>query len=168
MGVAPLVNNPDRGNLPEDQWQLARLVKNPDVSVRMRGVMEKCTFCLQRIEQAKIAPRSRRATADHIRLPEGARFQDRLPAGLPGGGDCLWRHLRPGQQRDPVEGAARAITRCWNFLNTKPRLTYLARVRNPNPEMPDYKSIRSLTRRRFEARGRPAGRTGALPRKERR
>ena len=134
------LKNPDKGDLPEDQWQLTRLIKNPDVSVRMRGVMEKCTLCLQRIEQAKIAAKVKARDSDHIRLSEKegtvpkTACQQACPAGAIVFGDIS----------DPESSVSKAkeqerTYKVLEFLLTKPRLTYLARVRNPNPEMPDYK-----------------------------
>jgi molybdopterin-containing oxidoreductase family iron-sulfur binding subunit len=135
------LKNPDKGNLPEDQWQLSRLVKNPDVSVRMRGVMEKCSFCLQRIEQAKIGAKVRARDTDHIRLTEKegtvpkTACQQACPAGAIVFGDI--------SDPDSTVSKRKAQERNYtvlSFLLTKPRTTYLARVRNPNPEMPDYKA----------------------------
>jgi len=133
-------DNPDRGNLPEDQWQLVRLVKNPDVSVRMRGVMEKCTFCVQRIEQAKIGAKVKARGTDHIRLSEKegtvpkTACQQACPAEAIVFGDISDSESTVNKWK----GNQRNYT-VLDFLNTKPRLTYLAKVRNPNPEMPEFK-----------------------------
>jgi molybdopterin-containing oxidoreductase family iron-sulfur binding subunit len=133
-------DNPDRGNLPEDQWQLVRMVKNPDVSVRMRGVMEKCTFCLQRLEQAKISAKVKARASDHIRLSEKegtipkTACQQACPAEAIAFGDILDKESMVSKWKDNPRNY-----KVLDFLNTKPRVTYLAKVRNPNPEMPDYK-----------------------------
>jgi molybdopterin-containing oxidoreductase family iron-sulfur binding subunit len=132
--------NRDRGNLPEDQWQLARLVKNPDVSVRMRGVMEKCSFCLQRIEQAKIAAKVQARDTDHVRLSEKEGTVPKTACQQA----CPAEAIIFGDISDPESSVSKLKAQERNysvldFLLTKPRCTYLARVRNPNPEMPDYK-----------------------------
>lgn len=134
------LKNPDKGNLPEDEWQLSRMVKNPDVTVRMRGVMEKCSLCLQRIEQAKIAAKVAARDTDHIRLSEKegtvpkTACQQACPANAIVFGDISDPEStvtrRKKQERDYT---------VLHFLLTKPRCTYLARVRNPNGEMPDFK-----------------------------
>src|SRR6266516_2948200 len=72
--LARWFRDPDKGKRPEDEWELLKLVKNPDVTVRMRGVMEKCSFCLQRIEQAKIAQKLRATNSGdmgNIEVPDG-------------------------------------------------------------------------------------------------
>jgi Fe-S-cluster-containing dehydrogenase component len=134
------LKNPDKGNLPEDQWQLSKLVKNPDVSVRMRGVMEKCSLCLQRIEQAKITAKVKARDTDHIRLSEKEGTVPKTACQQA----CPAEAIVFGDISDPESSVTKAkeqerTYKVLEFLLTKPRLTYLARVRNPNPDMPDYK-----------------------------
>ena len=128
-------NDPDRGNKPADEWELLKLAKNPEVTVRMRGVMEKCSYCLQRIEGAKIAKKVRAgATGDVIlnadEVPKTACMQA-----------CPAEAIVFGNINDPESRVSKlkALDRDYSvleFLNTKPRTTYLARLRNPNPNIP--------------------------------
>jgi molybdopterin-containing oxidoreductase family iron-sulfur binding subunit len=105
-----------------------KLMRNPDVTVRPRGVMEKCTYCVQRINAARIA----------------AEIENR-----PVGGDevvtacqavCPTRAIVFGNLNDPTSSVAKARASPRNYgllaeLNTRPRTTYLAKLHNPNPEI---------------------------------
>jgi MoCo/4Fe-4S cofactor protein with predicted Tat translocation signal len=124
----------------EDEWDLIKMVKNPDVTVRMRGVMEKCTYCTQRIEQAKIAQKVKAGGSGDVRLSEASgtvpktACQQACPAGA----------IMFGDISDPASSVSRLKAQERNYsvlgdLLTKPRTTYLARIRNPNPAMPDYR-----------------------------
>ncbi|HEV2331242.1 MAG TPA: TAT-variant-translocated molybdopterin oxidoreductase [Verrucomicrobiae bacterium] len=123
----------------EDEWDLIKLSKNPDVTVRMRGVMEKCTYCVQRIQQAEISQKVKAGASGNVRLVEAqgtipkTACQQACPAGAIVFGDIT----------DPNSTVSRWKQQPRNYavladLLTKPRTTYLARVRNPNPAMPDY------------------------------
>ena len=75
-----------------------KLSRNPDVSVRSRGVMEKCTYCVQRISAAKIeADKENRAIKD-------GEIVDSMPAGVPGIGHHIWQHQRQAEPDSEVTG----------------------------------------------------------------
>jgi molybdopterin-containing oxidoreductase family iron-sulfur binding subunit len=132
--------HPERSGMrPEDEWDLIRMVKNPDVTVRMRGVMEKCTYCVQRIEQAEIAQKVKAGASDNVKLKESegtipkTACQQACPAGAIAFGDLSDPNSTVSRlKRDPRNYAL------LGELLVKPRTTYLARIRNPSRAMPDY------------------------------
>jgi Fe-S-cluster-containing dehydrogenase component/anaerobic selenocysteine-containing dehydrogenase len=112
------------GDFPESR----KLQFNPNVTVRMRGVMEKCTYCVQRIEAGRIA----------------ARREDRVM----GDGDvvtacqqaCPSEAIVFGDLNDPRSRVSQLTARDRTYkllaeIGTQPRTTYLAKIRNPNPAM---------------------------------
>jgi MoCo/4Fe-4S cofactor protein with predicted Tat translocation signal len=128
--------SPENGWREAEEWELLKLAKNPDVSVRMRGVMEKCSFCVQRIEGAKIAQKVKARDTDNVAVPDGTiktACQQACPAEA----------IVFGNIKDPNSEVSqwKKMDRDYSvldFLLTKPRTTYLARIRNQNKSMPDY------------------------------
>jgi len=110
-----------------------KLMRNPEVSIRSRGVMEKCTYCTQRIAAARIE-----AEKDGSRpIRDGevvTACQAACPTNVFSFGDLHDQNsVVAKKKRDP-----RNYT-LLNDLNTQPRTTYLAELKNQNKEMPDYK-----------------------------
>ena len=133
------LKNQDYSLRPAEEWELLKLVKNPDVTVRMRGVMEKCTYCVQRIQQAEIAQKVKARDSGNIEVPEGTiktACQQACPAEA-----IVFGNLKDPNSRVSRLKAQQRDYKLLDFLGTKPRTTYLARVRNPNPRMPDYRVL---------------------------
>jgi molybdopterin-containing oxidoreductase family iron-sulfur binding subunit len=105
-----------------------KLGRNPDVSVRSRGVMEKCTYCVQRIRYGEIA-----AEREHRGIKDGevrTACQTACPSGAIVFGDLNDPNSLVGKWKaEPANYGLLAE------LNTMPRTSYLAAIRNPNPEL---------------------------------
>jgi molybdopterin-containing oxidoreductase family iron-sulfur binding subunit len=107
-----------------------KFMRNPDVTIRVRGVMEKCTYCVQRISEARIvAERENRLIKDGEVV---TACQQVCPATA----------ITFGNLRDKDSAVSKKKSDPRNYgilteLNTNPRTTFLARVRNPNPEIKD-------------------------------
>jgi molybdopterin-containing oxidoreductase family iron-sulfur binding subunit len=112
----------------DPKMKVKAMVFNPEVTVRSRGVMEKCTFCVQRIQSAKIkAKNAKRA------LPDGeikTACQETCPAGAIAFGDLN----DASAQVTALSELPRAYA-LLGELNNRPRVRYLGRVRNPNPDL---------------------------------
>ena len=105
-----------------------QLMRNPDVSVRSRGVMEKCTYCVQRIQGAKI-----QAEIDGRKVQDGEIVTACQAV-------CPTEAIVFGDVNDPNSRVSKIKANERNYslldeLNTKPRTTYLKELKNPNPEI---------------------------------
>ena len=157
----PLIShNLYKGPFGEKQvGEAPHLQKNPNVTIRMRGVMEKCTYCVQRLKDAVIrqkrgqkqealvagkASTEMQVTTHTLRTPVDSvktACQDACPANAITFGNLL-------DEENGAIGRSKRIERNYDLLNyigTRPRTSYLARVKNPNPKMPDAKFIGKAT-----------------------
>jgi Fe-S-cluster-containing dehydrogenase component len=116
-------------NYNNDLTELRKMQFNPDVTVRTRGVMEKCTYCVQRINGAKAAAHAE--GRDRVRDGEIVTACQQT---------CPTQAIVFGDLNDPSSAVAKRAADKRGYvlleeLNLRPRTSFLARVRNPNPEL---------------------------------
>ncbi len=110
-----------------------KLMRNPDVTVRSRGVMEKCTYCVQRINERRIDVETASVReGKEIRI--GDELQTACQQSCPADAIIFGNLNDPNSRVNKLKGQPRNYSLLGD-LNTRPRTTYLAEVRNPNPEL---------------------------------
>jgi molybdopterin-containing oxidoreductase family iron-sulfur binding subunit len=114
----------------DTETPVLKLMRNPDVSVRTRGVMEKCSYCVQRINAVRIE------SEKENRLIRDGEIVTACQQACPTGAIVF------GNINDPNSKVARLKKEPHDYgllaeLNTQPRTSYLAKVKNPNPELED-------------------------------
>jgi len=124
---------------PKGTEDATKMQKNPNVTVRMRGVMEKCTFCVQRIQEAKIAAKVAVRGSGDYRIPADSFTSACAQA-------CPADAITFGDINNPESSVAKLKTsergyRLLEYLSVSTRVSYLARIRNPNPKMPGAEKI---------------------------
>ena len=157
----PLIaHNLYKGPFGETQrGEAPHLQKNPNVTIRMRGVMEKCTYCVQRLKDSVIRQKRGQkqgvlesgkpstefqVTIETLRIPVDSvkvACQEACYAGAITFGNLL-------DDKKSAMGRTKHISRNYDLLNyigTRPRTSYLARVKNPNPSMPDAQFVGKAT-----------------------
>ena len=132
------IKYPGADKLEPADLQMQSLMMNPDVSIRSRGVMEKCTYCVQRIQNIKIQAKN------EGRRPIGANevttaCQDACPTSAISFGDL--NNLDSKVRKDHDNPRAYSML---EDLNNRPRTKYLARVRNPHPALIDFDDRNSV------------------------
>jgi molybdopterin-containing oxidoreductase family iron-sulfur binding subunit len=115
-------------NYTRDLPEVVQMAMNPDVSIRFRGVMEKCTYCYQRVSAARIS-----AENENREIQDGD-FQVACQQSCPADA------IKFGDINDPNSAVSKAKRRNRDYallahLGTAPRTTYLAKIRNQNPKL---------------------------------
>jgi MoCo/4Fe-4S cofactor protein with predicted Tat translocation signal len=115
-------------DLKDPRNEVSKMAFNPEVTVRARGVMEKCTYCVQRIQTVKIAARNQKRPIRDGEIVTACQQT------------CPTDAIVFGDLSDPASRVAQAHQNARNYallgyLNIKPRTTYLTRITNPNPAL---------------------------------
>jgi MoCo/4Fe-4S cofactor protein with predicted Tat translocation signal len=110
-----------------------KLMRNPDVTIRSRGVMEKCTYCVQRISEKRIDTETA-SVREGKEILIGEDLQTACQQSCPANAIVFGNLNDPNSQVVKWKAQARNYS-LLGELNTRPRTTYLAEVRNPNPEL---------------------------------
>ncbi len=114
--------------LKDDRNEIQRMAQNPEVTVRFRGVMEKCSFCVQRIQNTKIVAKNARRKVKEDEVTSAC--QDACPTGA----------IIFGDLNNPKSSVTSSANSPRNYalleeLNIRPRVTYLGRITNPHPDL---------------------------------